>query len=362
MSLRDLYIQHGAVLADDGIPLHFGDLKAEYQAGVSAAVLLDRSHEGRLILTGRDRFELLQRMSTNDLNNMLPGEGRPTVFTNANARILDRVMVYNRDNEALLIIAGPGRGGPLTNFLKRNIFFNDDVKVTNQTADSAHLSLHGPQADLIMQALFSGKADPSKYHGSAVEIAGIESFVARMKPTLSGSHWMIVAPTGNADTVWPAVMQVGADNGMIPAGSLIYNMLRVRSGVPGTGFELSPDYIPLEVGLWDEVSFSKGCYTGQEIIARMESRDRLARTIVRLLPEAQVEAPAEVFHVDKRAGMLTSSVVTPDGERYAIGVVRLAFAQPGLLLHAGKPGGVAVRVGELLGAQPPALVQQRDNP
>src|SRR6185295_4976010 len=104
--------------------------------------------------------------------------------------------------------------------------------------------------------------------------------------------------------VWAELLTLG----LIPAGSLTYNRLRIRAGRPGVGHELTQDYIPLELGLWDEVSFTKGCYTGQEIIARMESRGRLAKTIITVNLSAAVDAPAKLVADGHEVGMLTSSV------------------------------------------------------
>ncbi len=98
----DLYQAQGATLANDGIPLHFGDQRREYRAALDAAVLMDRSHEGRFEISGRDRLDLMHRISTNDLLSLSDGAGRPTIFTNPNARILDRALVFNRGDRALV--------------------------------------------------------------------------------------------------------------------------------------------------------------------------------------------------------------------------------------------------------------------
>ncbi|HEX2907684.1 MAG TPA: hypothetical protein VHO69_12525 [Phototrophicaceae bacterium] len=155
MSLADLHTIQGATLAPDGIPLHYGDLKAEYQAGLECAVLMDRSHEGRLHLSGTDRFALLQRISTNDLLNLAANEGRPTIFTNPNGRILDRVMVYNRQ-ETALILTEPGRGPALRQYLQRNIFFNDQVTLADLAATTRLFVLHGPPSRYDHQCVGAG--------------------------------------------------------------------------------------------------------------------------------------------------------------------------------------------------------------
>ena len=113
--------------------------------------------------------------------------------------------------------------------------------------------------------------------------------------------------------------------------------------------------MPLEVGLWDEVSFSKGCYTGQEIIARMESRQRLAKTLVKVGLASMVAAPAPVYADGNLAGTLTSSAQAPDGAIHALAVLKLRYAQAGSRLTVG-PGGIEAEVLEFAGAQPPFVL------
>ena len=135
-----------------------------------------------------------------------------------------------------------------------------------------------------------------------------------------------------------------------PAGSLLFNALRVRAGLPAAGSELGDAYIPLELGLWDEVSFSKGCYTGQEIIARMESRGQLARMLMRLRPEGDVEPPADLLLGGRVVGQLTSCAAAPDGSRHALGVLRRSHAGQGAVLQTSA--GIQVRVLQAAGVQP----------
>lgn len=344
MTLADLY--HDAVVAGDGIPLHFGDEGHEYQAALEQAVVMDRSHEGRFEITGRDRLDLLNRISTNDLITLEAGEGRPTLFTNAVARILDRATVYHR-GERTLVLTEPGRGEALRRYLQRNIFFNDDAHLNDIASTTRQFVLHGPHADEIARAF---APDLAPLHSTDIVIAGVPVIIARDKP-ISGGHWRLIVANEGAPQVWAALLAHGA----IPAGSLTYNLLRIRAGRPGVGHELSQDYIPLELGLWDEVSFTKGCYTGQEIIARMESRGRLAKTIVTLKLAAGVEAPAKISADGREVGTLTSSTQTPNGEQIGIGVVKVAQAQAGA--HLLIEGQTDAEITGLPGAQPPNLAE-----
>jgi aminomethyltransferase len=355
MTLLDLYRASGAEIAPDGIPVRFGDLKTEYHAGLKHAVLLDRSHEGRLVARGRDRLALLHRMSTNDLLNLGIGEGRVTLFTNPNARILDRATIFNQGDKALLL-GEPGRGKALLAYLQSNVFFNDQVQFEDISNETRLFALHGPSADSVMETLISGASALSSIHGQEGAIAGTRAYVARRKP-ITGTHWMILAPVTHATEIWSYILESGKPHGLIPAGSLTYNVLRIRAGYPAFGRELSQEYIPLEVGLWDDVSFSKGCYTGQEIIARMESRNRLAKTITQLNLSSYVESPADLLRDSRRAGTLTSSVTSTDGEIFGIGVVKTQFAQVGEQFTIGENVAVAT-VTKLAGVQPATLLPE----
>ena len=343
MALRAQQISQGATLAADGIPLHFGDPLAEYQAALSDAILLDRSHEARLELSGESAIDLLHRISTNDLRGLHVNEGRPTIFTNANARILDRVAVYRREN-SLFALGEPGRGAALRTYLQRNIFFGDDVQLNDLSARTCQLELHGPAAAEVIAKVVPDSATLDVMTGCEAEIGGHAVYLARRRPVCQ-QRWTVVVSIEGAGALWTLF----SDQGARPAGSLIYNVLRVRAGFPSVGRELSEQFIPLEIGLWDEVSFTKGCYTGQEIIARMESRNRLAKTLVRLQLEQQVDPPAQIFHEGRGVGQLTSCVTAPDGVIFALGVIKPALAEPGQVFDI---GGTHATVIALAGAQP----------
>ncbi len=329
MDLHTIQTSQGAAFAPDSIPLHFGDQAAEYRAALDEAVLLDRSHEARLEMAGNSASDLLHRISTNDLNHLPVGLGRPTVLVNANARILDRIDVFRRD-AGLLVLGEPGRTNPLRTYLQRNIFFGDDVQLKDLSAETRQFDLHGPLAGEVIRRVAPEAAVLDILQVGSTPIAGVEVIIVRRKP-VSEQRWTVIVPTAGAADVWSALANAGAQ----PAGSLIYNVLRVRAGLPSVGRELSEQFIPLEVGLWDEVNFAKGCYTGQEIIARMESRNRLAKTIVMLQPEAAVSTPASIYADGRQIGQLTSSVTAPDSALFAIGVVKPDFAEPGQHVEIG---------------------------
>ena len=338
MTLRALQQGQGARFAADGIPLHFPAQEAAWQAALKQVVLLDRRHEARLRLEGSSALDLLQRISTNDVAALAIGSACPTIFTNWHGRILERVEAY-RQADSVLLLGGPGRAAALADYLRRNIFFNDDVRIQDLAPELHQFDLVGPAVD----TLFGAPPSPGQqvWHR---QLADHDVLIAQRTPPGVPRRSLLV-PTTGAVAVWQALCAAGAR----PAGSLLFNALRIRAGRPATGSELTADYIPLELGLWDEVSFSKGCYTGQEIIARMESRGQLAKMMVLLRPQDEVNAPANLQHEGRVVGRLTSSVIAPDGVRHALGVLRRNLAQPGTGLQA---QGTTLEVCALAGAQP----------
>jgi folate-binding protein YgfZ len=344
--LADLHLAHGASLAPDHIPLHYGDQLREYNAALQAAVLLDRSHEGRISLTEHDALSLVNRLSTNRTDNLTVGTGCATVFTTANARIIERVEVLCRPQDVLLV-THPPRGQLMTEYLRRNIFFNDRVAVANITQQTASFALHGPAAAAIADQLVPGAAEMPLYGSLEARLGQHAVTIARRKP-LVGSHWIVICAADAAVEVYTHLLSVGQTQGLTPAGSLVYNVLRIRAGLPSLP-ELNENYIPLELGLWDEVSFHKGCYVGQEIIARMDSRERLAKVLVRLETTTPLAAPSALSSQGQIVGEVTSAVTSPLDEHFAMAVVKIAYSEPGTRLMAGP---AEVIVGQMLGVPP----------
>ncbi len=352
-ALAQWHLSLGARLAADHIPLDYGDQAAELAAAKSGAILLDRSHEGRILLRGRDCLALPNRMSTQDLVSLSVGQGAPTIFTNANARILFRALCLRTD-AGLLLISEAGGGAALAAYLRRSIFFGDQVTIEDRSAETAQFALHGRAADRVAAALSAGSTALTMYANIQTDSEFGALTLARRK-SICGDHWLVICPAESAAALHGRLLQLGEEQRLRPAGSLTYNSLRIHSGQPA-GLELSADYLPLEVGLWDEVSFNKGCYTGQEIIARMESRARLAKTLVRVALSSYVPAPATVLAKGSLAGKLTSSAQAANGEIYALAVLKVAFAAPDTELEVGE-NQVPARVIDYAGAQPAFITE-----
>lgn len=301
-----------------------------YQAALDAVVQLDDSARGRLRLTGNDRAALLHRLTTNDIVALTPGQGTRTVLVNHNARILDLLTVYALP-EHLLVTNNPGQGAALTRFLQSKIFFNDKLAVEDLSAETIQIQLYGPQSAALIQRITS--IDPAEWPLHHVQVAAIgaaQVWIARTLP-LGGDGFVILAQRADAE----AVQQALGDVPLLDEATS--DVLRIEQGYAAPRRELSTEYIPLETGLADAVSFRKGCYVGQEIIARMESRNRLAKRLMGLRLSQIVAPGGKLSYEGKEAGDLTSVADSPRFGPIGLAYVRTVAATPGTVVEVG-PG------------------------
>ena len=298
-----------------------------YHAALEGAALYDESAAGRIFMRGRDRAVLLHRLSTNDIERLRPGQGARTVLTTPIGRIIDLLTVHAFD-DALLLVTGAGQGGPVWSHLKKNIFFNDQATLEAAGRTYGQLALYGPAAARLLAELSGTDLGELPLHGIAtVELAGAPVLAAGRLP-IGGPSYTLYPPAEQSGAVRDALAAAGA----APIDDATLDVLRVEQGYPATKNELSQEYIPLETGLLDAVSFTKGCYVGQEIIARMESRGRLAKRLMglRLATDKQAAvAPAKLEVGGKEAGDLTSVVLSPRFGPIGLAYVRTAHAEPG---------------------------------
>jgi aminomethyltransferase len=216
----------------------------------------------------------------------------------------------------VLMLTSRGNQSRVMQWLRKYIFFNDDVQIKDVTDETGMISLYGATANQVV-AQVSGEELSALplHHWCAAKIGGAEVTIARADPIASGGFHLIFQRDAQ-EKVWQALLDVG----VVPLSEETYQVLRVEAGLPEFGHELGEEYIPLEANLWNDVSFKKGCYTGQEIIARMESRQKLAKRLVGLRFDESVTLPASFWIDDHEAGVVTSVVHSP-----ALGWIGLGY-------------------------------------
>jgi len=300
-----------------------------YQAAHETAVITDRSDLGILKFTGESRLDLINRMSTQAVLNLKTGEGTATILTTDVGRIIDRLILY-ATSDSVYTLTGENNADNIARYLMRFVFFNDDFQIEDLSGKTAVFGIYGPQASTKLSEAGFPETEFPLHHWRQANVAGKDVYLHRTDP-VAGDGYFVMCQESDRDTLWQHLV----NSGLVVADAVAYEMLRIESGSPRFSHEVTPDYIPLETGLWDDVSFSKGCYIGQEIIARMESRNRLAKKLVKLTPAASVESGSALTADGKKAGTLTSAAVGPEG-LVALGYVKTAVLEKGSELFVGE--------------------------
>jgi len=329
-SLHETLARDGARFTDGSpVPVDYGDPRAELRSALETCGVAVRSDLGRIRAAGPDILDFLHRMSTADLRSLTATRGRPTVLTTAKGRIVERLFVHHLGSEGVLAIGGPGSASRVIAHLERFVF-SEVLGLSDVTGAWAQLVLVGPLARAAAER--AGLTPPGDYDSLSAEIAGVSVHVLG-HDGLSKSGVSVVVPGAGADIVWRCLLEAASALGGSPMGAAASAAWRILSGLPESGAELTEDYNPLEAGLWDAVSFDKGCYVGQEVVARLRTYDKVTRDLRGFVFRAGAAPPSPASPViaeSRRVGELTSAVVPP-GSRAAVGMgyVKRGTAEPG---------------------------------
>jgi folate-binding protein YgfZ len=292
-----------------------------YVALRDGAALLPRPDAGVLRLTDADRSDFLHRMTTNNINALRPGHSAVTVLTSPTARMLYVFTVVCQE-DALLLLPALGQTQPLARHLRGQIFFMDKVKVADVSGELARLRLLGPQAAGVLAQI------------------GVDATAVQANAVLTHDDWLIVAQphyeVPGFELVVPAVRQAEMTAVLAGAGAFVldnaatYDARRIELGRPVAGSELTDEYNPLEAGLAWACSDNKGCYTGQEIIARQITYDKVTRTLVGLVATQPLTPSAEVMVDGRSVGQITSAAHSPTLDApIALAVIKRPANTPG---------------------------------
>jgi folate-binding protein YgfZ len=329
--------RRGATLdVDTARPLHFGAPADELRASLERSVLADGSQLARLAASGPDYLGLLHRLSTGDVATLEPGQGRITILTTPKGRIVERLFVHPLGPSGVLSVGGAGRGASVLEHLAR-FTFAENTGLTDRTTETFQFLLVGPQAATALDA--TGLERPGPLMTTTATVGHTEVQVLG-QDGLCAEGFSIVGPSGSAAEVWDSLLDAVEGCGGRAAGDGPLEARRVLRGLPASGHELTGDYNPLEAGQWDAVSFDKGCYVGQEVVARLNTYDKVSRSLVGLMLPAGSDLPevgAPLYFDEREVGVLTSAVVPP-GWSHPVGIAYLKrkVAEPGIELAIGS--------------------------
>jgi tRNA-modifying protein YgfZ len=325
--LRSLQAATGATFTEQAgasVPNSFGTDQAALTAVKQGVALCDRTHWGRIQLTGSDRIRYLHNQSTNDFYRLQPGQGCDTVFVTSTARTIDLVTAYVQDDQVLLIVS-PNRREQMMAWLDRYIFPADNVELQDVTASTAMFSLIGPQSDALLAQL-GGKTLANHEYGNhqRMILTGIDVQVA-VGNGLGLPGCTLIVSMAQAAPLWNALSTSGA----VSFGETIWEYLRIEQGRPLPEHELTEDYNPLEAGLGYTISLEKGCYIGQETIAKLNTYKGIKQKLWGIRLNQPVASGTPILLGDEKIGKLTSITQTSLGW-LGLGYIRTKAGGEGL--------------------------------
>jgi folate-binding protein YgfZ len=333
-TLEAAHLRAGAVVREqDGcvVPSNFGDASAEYDVvrdGASAG-LFDLSSRGRVEVSGGEAVQFLNGMVTNDVARLEDGAWMHAAFPNPQGRLVASARIFRRGG-AFLFDTEAATYRTLLKTLER-FTLAGDFRVRDLTTETALLSVQGARAsDFIKTVLGESAASATRGRVYSFKFESGEVTLARVTHT-SEDGFDLFAGADDAEALWNAIVAAGAR----PVGFDALEVLRVEAGVPRYGVDASDSNVVLEVVDESEaVSYTKGCYAGQEIIARIHWRGHVAKRLAGLVFDRDAAPPADSriksCAEDREVGRISSTVFSPRLRRQvALGVVRYDHLAPG---------------------------------
>ncbi len=314
-------------------------LDRSYAAARNSVALAGRSDRVRLELAGPDRIKVLQNLTTNDIKRLVPGRGCEAFLTNGQGKTLGFLLVHAEDDR-LLLRADPGTAEAILGHLAKYGVF-EDATPSDISAETGEWHLVGPAADDVARSL--GLPIPDGDLGIARgRHEGVEVRVIREAPT--GLPGLTILGPGGEGPGFPRAIRTGIDErGGAPLVHEAFEALRIEAGTPVFGLDVTSVNLPQEVNRDDRaISFVKGCYLGQETVARLDAMGHVNKILLGAVADSEaVPSPGATLRADgKDVGVVTSSAYSPGWSRgVVLGSARVAHAKPGSRLVATWDGG-----------------------
>jgi aminomethyltransferase len=306
------------------IVLAYGDPRDEYEAVLTRAAVLDASYAGKLRVSGKDRVRYLHNMLSNDIKSLRPGTGCYATLLTHQGRMESDVFVY-ATAEDLRLECSPAGMPRLLETLSRFVV-SDDVVIEDCTDRYALLSVQGPAASALAEDVTGVSAgglaalEHRRFNEDSLVVrrnrAGCDGFDLWLSPEAAVSVWQ----------------RCTADLSIPPLGHLALDWLRTEAGIPWFGVDMDDRRLPMEFGLSSALSYTKGCYRGQEIVARVTHRGNLDRGFggIALGTADPPRGGSEIRAAGAKVGEITSATFSPAlGSVLALGILKQEFLEPG---------------------------------
>jgi len=326
------------------LPDHFGDWLAGYRHLREGVALLDKNYRAYLEFTGPDRVRYLNAILTNNIKDLRENHGTISLFLNPQGHILAEIETYALPGKLFCYSYASIRES-LVPALDKYIIM-DDVTLTDRSEEFSTLALEGPKAALVTEELTGIQlADLAELETRLVAVQGIPCRLGKRSPGGTASAEFLV-DRGHAESLWKILLEAARKHGGGAVGYAALSAFRLELGAPWFGYDFGEKQIPHEAGLQEShINYTKGCYTGQEIVERVRSRGQVNRVRVTMKYDTpQPPAPGTpLLSEGKDVGYTTRASFSPLLKApIGMGYVRREKSTPGSVVDV--EGGTATVV------------------
>ena len=315
------------------MPVQYSGVIAEHVAVRTRAGLFDVSHMGEIEVRGAGALEFCQRISANDMARMEVHQAQYNVLLHENGGIIDDVIFYRLESQHFLVCVNASNSEKDFNWMRQQA--DAGVEVADASARYALLALQGPLAEKILQPLTTlALGELKRFHFQFADVSSAECLVSRTGYT-GENGFELYCDVRAAETLWTALLNAGAADGLVPAGLGARDTLRLEKGYPLYGHELDDTTTPLEAGLDWVVKLSKPTFIGREVLVRQKSEGVRRRLVgLELVEPGIARSGYGLYQNDCAVGRVTSGTMSPTlGKSIALGYVSREAAEAGENIH-----------------------------
>lgn len=309
------------------VPADYGDSSGEYNAirGESAGVI-DLSIRGRIRVSGSEALMFLNGLVTNDMKALQENSWLPAVFPNVQGRIIAAVRIVRQQDGFLIDTEATTRDSVLRNIDRFTLA--GDFRVTDLSYATTMVSLQGKAVKHILEKVLGRSVDLPGHSAQVMEWR--EQSLTLLRATHTGEDGFdLIVPNENATALWDTLVEAGAR----PVGYDAWETLRIEAGIPRFKHDMDETNVVTETNLDDAISYTKGCYVGQEIVIRIKHRGHVAKKLTGLVFEKQetIEPGKQIYsEAGNEIGRITSATFSPVLNRsVALGYIRYEFLTAG---------------------------------
>jgi folate-binding protein YgfZ len=319
----------------------YTELENEIDSLYNGAALRNISHQGIIELKGKDALDLIHRIGTNSING-LPKEGlRNTIFTSEKGRIIGLVSLLNFEDYQILVSSRANKQKVIS-WINKYII-TDDVEVNDANTKYNLLELSGPQADSFATLICGNVVNDIKSDSfKIVHTENMLFFLIRQTAERNNNKFWFLADFDNTRRLINYMLENKGIFNFNLVGEEAYESYRIEQGIPEAPNELNDDYNPHETGLVKLIDFDKGCYIGQEVIARLQTYDKVQKKLTGVKFNEPIESGKQFYLFDKsgnEAGKITSTYTSLKlKENIGLAFVRNFYMENGNILTAKADG------------------------